>query len=897
MKAPNPDRKRAKHKPALKSGHSRVKSIHPAERELAIKNAISDVLLLVPDDRMYPEILKIMQKAFNSPLGFFGYIDESGDMVVPSLVGQTWTMCRIPDKTQVFPRANWRPQATWCRALARRKPILANKPSLHTPRGHVRLKRHMITPIVYRSRAIGIIAVANKASAYSQAELQLLHSLGNKIAPLLSARMERDRLEREHATAQEKTAHLNSVLRAVRNVNQLINQERRQNRLLQAVCEELVNTRGYNCAHLALLDDAGNFAHFAHAGENRGADRFRELLLKGERPACARQLLLKGKDYFQGEAPGFCRGCSLQEHLKDKNVMAARLFHGERTYGMLVTCLPKHIQIQQEETELLIELAADVSFGLYGLELEDQRQNMEHELLQRNWELQERLKERTMLYGALRLATDPSRPIESTIKSIASAIPSAMQFPQIAGARISLEDSSFQSKRFQETDQRLSWPIKLKGKEIGRIDVCYIQAVPKVDGDAFLKEEWQLIESVAAQISELISRRRAELALRETEANFQQAQKMEAIGLLAGGAAHDFNNLAAVILGYSDLLLRDLPPDDPGRGRVEKIRQSAERAGQLTQQLLAFGRRQTTVPQVMNLNDLIGEIQSLLDRLLGEDISIDLVLRPDLGNARLDPAQMQQVLFNLLTNARDAMPRGGCITIETGNAVLDAAFAERHPGAKPGPHVMLAVRDTGHGMDENIRAHVFEPFFTTKPRGEGSGMGLSTVYGIVKQSNGYVTCTSTPGQGSTFIIYFPRVEENSQPIPHRSGASKLQTGSETILVVEDEDLVRDMAVEMLRPAGYKILTAGSAREAINIARRRTEPIHLLLTDVIMPEMDGVQLVKRFSELSPETKVLYMSGYLEETIVKREILTAGVPLLQKPFSEREMLRAIRETLNQ
>jgi len=379
------------------------------------------------------------------------------------------------------------------------------------------------------------------------------------------------------------------------------------------------------------------------------------------------------------------------------------------------------------------------------------------------------------------------------------------------------------------------------------------------------------------------------------ETQLRQAQKMEAIGRLAGGVAHDFNNLLTAIFGYVDLLREDLPEGSSARQDAEEIRKAAERAATLTRQLLAFSRQQVLEAVVVNVNDLVEEFDKMMRRLIGEDVELRVALAPALGNVRADPGQLQQVLMNLLVNARDAMPTGGKLLIETANADLTKEYAELHQPVIPGSYVMLAVSDTGIGMDADTRTRIFEPFFTTKEKGRGTGLGLSTVYGIVKQSGGYIWVYSEPGQGTTFKLYFPRVDAPAEsPAPPRAAATL--AGTETILLAEDDEMLRPLAKGLLDKLGYTVLEAENAERALERAQSHAGPIHLLLADVVMPGLSGRELARRLAHTRPDTRVLYVSGYTDDAIVRHGMLEPGLHFLQKPFTPDSLGRKVREVLD-
>jgi len=379
------------------------------------------------------------------------------------------------------------------------------------------------------------------------------------------------------------------------------------------------------------------------------------------------------------------------------------------------------------------------------------------------------------------------------------------------------------------------------------------------------------------------------------ESQLLQAQKMEAIGRLAGGVAHDFNNLLTIIFGSSDVLLEDLSGDYPHRAEVEEIMKAARRAASLTRQLLAFSRRQVLELQVLDLNALVANLEGMLRRLIGEDVEFRTVLTPARGTVLADPGQLEQVIMNLAVNARDAMPQGGKLTIETAVADLDESYAQAHIPVKPGSYMMLAVSDTGIGMDVETKAHLFEPFFTTKEKGKGTGLGLAMVYGIVKQTGGYVWVYSEPGRGTTFKIYLPRVEAAPEPLVPKPAPVSLR-GSETVLMVEDEEAVRRLIRKVLETRGYVVIAAEGGAEALRLANAHDGVIHLLVTDVVMPGMSGRDLAQYLGSVRPETKVLYLSGYTDDAIIQHGVLEPGIAFLQKPFTPQGLARKVRQVLD-
>ncbi len=382
---------------------------------------------------------------------------------------------------------------------------------------------------------------------------------------------------------------------------------------------------------------------------------------------------------------------------------------------------------------------------------------------------------------------------------------------------------------------------------------------------------------------------------RRLQQQLVQSQKMEAVGRLAGGIAHDFNNLLTVITSYCDLLLEDLARDDPKREDVEQVRKAADGATALTRQLLAFSRQQVLAPKVVSMSAVVSGVEKMLRRVIGEDVDLAARLDPDVGSVKADVGQLEQVLMNLAVNARDAMPAGGKLTIETANAEHDPDYAREHEAAAVRRFVMLAVSDTGIGMDEATKARIFEPFFTTKEPGKGTGLGLATVYGIVQQSGGFIWVYSEPGRGTTFKIYLPRVDA-----PAEGGAAAasgdLPRGTETVLIVEDAAAVRAVMRHVLERQGYAVLEASNGAAALERVAGHPAPIHLLLTDVIMPGLSGRQLADRLAALRPDTRVLYASGYTDDAVVRHGVLESGIAYLQKPFTTESLARKVREVLD-
>jgi PAS domain S-box-containing protein len=403
--------------------------------------------------------------------------------------------------------------------------------------------------------------------------------------------------------------------------------------------------------------------------------------------------------------------------------------------------------------------------------------------------------------------------------------------------------------------------------------------------------------TIISSVRDVTERKQAEAAQAKLEEQLRQAQKLESIGRLAGGVAHDFNNLLTVINGYADFLLADLDPTDPLWSSADEIRKAGERAASLTKQLLAFSRKQIIEPKALDLNTTIRDSERMLQRLIGEDVMLTTTLDTSLGRVMADPEQVHQVIMNLVVNARDAMPDGGRLEISTANVDVTERDADIQQDAKPGPHVMVMVTDTGTGMDERTRQHIFEPFFTTKKGDKGTGLGLSTVYGIMRQNGGWICVSSDPGKGTSFKLYFPRIDGNVVVEQGETARSPGANGGETILVVEDQEAVRRLTVAMLKLCGYQILEAAEAGEALDVAQRHSGEIHLLLTDVVLPGINGKELSERLRILRPKLKVLFTSGYTAEIIGHRGVLGHGLAYIPKPFGPDTLAAKVREVLGE
>jgi signal transduction histidine kinase len=438
-------------------------------------------------------------------------------------------------------------------------------------------------------------------------------------------------------------------------------------------------------------------------------------------------------------------------------------------------------------------------------------------------------------------------------------------------------------------DLRASWSTPIFSPEhalLGTFAMYYHEA----RGPTEVERRWIATATALTSVALTIAKQA------QLQEQLRQTQRMDAVGKLAGGVAHDFNNLLSVILSYASMIGDSLSPTDPLRADVEEILRAAGRASELTRQLLAFGRQQVMKPRVLDLNRALPGLENMLRRLVGEDVAFSVVPGAQLGKILVDPGQLEQVVLNLVVNARDAMPRGGSLTIRTDNATVDAAHAALHPGVVPGEYVTLSLSDTGHGMDAVTRARIFEPFFTTKAQGKGTGLGLSTVWGIVTQGGGHISVQSAPGAGATFRVYFPRVTLETEEPALEPAAPATLTGNETVLVVEDEELVRKLVSEVLRRAGYQVLEAQDGAEALEVHEKYAGTVQLLLTDVIMPRMNGRELAESLKRTRPSMRVLYVSGYTEDAMIQKGISDGSLAFLPKPFTPHALLSKVRDVLD-
>jgi PAS domain S-box-containing protein len=716
-----------------------------------------------------------------------------------------------------------------------------------------------------------------------------------KVAEAAAGRQASEAVALSNARRLEAVQQSNRQLRMLSACNAALIHGADEAALLDTVCRIMVSAGGYRGAWIGLAenDAARTVRPVAWAGLD--ADYVRGLrvswadVAQGQGPAaiairtgrpCPMQSVLEKAGFAPWQAEASQRGIAA--------ICSLPLAADGRVFGVLSLDSAQPAAFDAAETAILQEVAGNLAFGMAALRMRQDRQRAEEALLISERKLAEVFRASPLLIGVTRMAD--GRFLEAN-----EAFERMLGYPraEVIG-RTSIEIGLWVTP---EDRAQVVAQVKAHGlvrqletrhrKKSGEVIAVLLSMSP------ILLEGQACLITITADITE---RKRAEEERQRLQEQLTQAQKMESVGRLAGGVAHDFNNMLQVILGNADLALQELPPESPARECVEEIEKSARRSADLTRQLLAFARKQTIAPKVLDLNDIVSGMLKMIQRLIGEDINLSWNPGACLWPVKLDPSQIDQVLANLCVNARDAIGNVGVVTLETANVTLDEAYAQGHPECLPGDYVMLAVSDTGKGMDAETKAHLFEPFFTTKEIGKGTGLGLATVFGIVKQNQGLISVYSEPGQGTSFKIFLPRAEaEAPADVPAvREGDLR---GAETVLLVEDEGQVLSLAQRILQQHGYTVLAARTPEAALKLAEQHAGRIQLLLTDVVMPGMNGHELQKRLMALQPGLRCLFMSGYTAAVIAHHGVLDEGVQFLQKPFSALSLAERVREVLKQ
>lgn len=808
----------------------------------------------------------------------------------------------------------------------------------------------------------------------------------------------------ERKRAENRIEHLNRVLRAIRDVNNLITHETDRAALLHRSCEILVSTRGYRSAWVALLDAEGGFDTVAESGIDEDFGAVREALECGEWTECYRRAL----EQPDGIAPIHetslnCKAGALDHKFRDNAALAGRLRHAGRDYGVLVVSLPAGLADDEEEQSLFRELIGDLAYALHAMETAQQRRQEEARfrtyienapygifIVDRSGhyldvnpavgEITGRSQDELLTMSIADLLPAESRTAgldffqglidEGRISEemrfvhkngevrhwVVSAVKLSEErflgFAEDITERKHAEETLWQSRAIlravlDNIPVRVFWkdrdlnylgcnlafardagcedPQQLVGKddfamgwreqaeqyrrddreviETGRLKLLIAEPQTTPSGETIqlltsklpLRDAHGTVVGVLGTYMDVSELKRAEEERDKLQAQLLQAQKMESVGRLAGGVAHDFNNILQVMMGYNQILLDSLPGESEARECAAELSKGVERAAALTRQLLAFARKQIIDPIVIDPNETIESMLKMLRRLLGEDIDLAWLPAGGLWLVRMDPGQVDQILANLCVNARDAIDGVGKVTIETDNVTLDEAYCADHAGFVPGDFVLLAVSDSGCGMDEDTREKIFEPFFTTKGLNEGTGLGLATVYGILKQNQGFINVYSEPGEGTTFKIYLPRHAGETVREEKLKGGRVYKGHGETVLFVEDDASILRLGERILGSMGYDVHAFGAAGEALEFARTKEGGIHLLITDVVMPKMSGRDLAEAMRRICPEMCVLFMSGYTANVIAHRGILDKGTNFLPKPFSREQLAAKVREVL--
>jgi PAS domain S-box-containing protein len=809
-------------------------ALRESERQKSILNEILQIFLTVSDEDMYGEVLQVVLKTMKSQFGVFAYQDEHGALVAPSMTRDIWEQCNIPDKTIRFPSETWG-ETIWARAIHQKQSLWKNEPGL-VPEGHLTIENVMVVPLFYLDKVFAHFEVANKEGGYSEADKEWLESIAQFIAPVLHARLERDRKEAErHEAEAALAAHLEFLRLLLDTIPNPIFFKDAQGAYLGCnkafedfigvTRQEIVGKSVYDLSPMELADEYHrmDLAVFEATGTQVYESRV-------QAADGTRRHVVFHKATFPDPSGGVGGLVGMITDITGLKQTEAELRESESRFRLMAETIQDVFWIASRHIGKTVYVSPGFEY-IWG-------------------------RTREALYRHPKLFLETVHPEDrDRVKT------------EIIAAR----------------EGSISWDHEYRIiRPDGTVRWIHNRGFPVRDDQGRVT----LFTGVATDVTEH----------KVLEGQLLQAQKMEAVGRLAGGVAHDFNNLLMAITGYGELMRAKVLKDDPLYGHLENILKAGERAAALTRQLLTFSRQQIVHPEVIDLNRVVLDLEPMLRRLIGEDLHLEVVTDRKPAAVKADPGQMGQIIMNLVVNARDAMPQGGRLTLKTAAVEFKESRNTRFGLAPPGAYMMLAAQDTGVGMDEATQAHIFEPFFTTKEPGKGTGLGLSTVYGIVKQSGGYLDLVSEPGAGSTFTIFLPRLEASVAPPRAKPPITANFQGEETVLLVEDEDMLRGLLAKFLRLYGYTVLEARHGGEALLTCERHPGPIHLMVTDVVMPQMSGRELADRLTPLRPEMKILYMSGYTEDTLVQHGVADLSVTFLQKPFRPIELARRVHAVLH-
>jgi len=685
----------------------------------------------------------------------------------------------------------------------------------------------------------------------------------------------------EHKRNQLRIEHLNQVLRGIRDVNQLIVRERDRDRLIREGCHLLVANRGYRSALIVLTDDRNRPITWAVEGLAADSGEMAALLEQGELPGCYGHARAANGVLLVDDRDRVCGGCPIAETCAESQSLCALLCHEGETFGYLAVAAESHLVVDEEERSLFAEIAGDFAYALNVMRIEASHGESEYRF-------------RAIVENA------PEPIFIQAQMCFAYLNPKALDLFGAQDAR-ELLGTPVMERCHPDYRELVKQRIKTLNEDRKPVEVAFAQKMLRLDGTSVWVETtgqpivYEGKNGALVFARDISARKHHEQEREKLQAQLLHAQKMESVGRLAGGVAHDFNNMLSVIIGYTELALENAALDVSLGEDLTEVLNAGKRSAEITRQLLAFARQQTIEPQLLELNETVEGMLKMLRRLIGEDI--DLSWRPGHGPMPvfMDPSQLDQLLANLCVNARDAIGGVGKLTVETDHVRFDEEYCADHAGFIPGEFILLAVSDDGCGMDKQTRENIFEPFFTTKGVGQGTGLGLATVFGIVKQNKGFINVYSEPGKGTTFKIYLPPHTGDGAGIKAQETAEITAGHGETVLVVEDEIPVLKLARNILTGLGYTVLTAPTPGKALALAQARIGGIHLLLTDVVMPEMNGRELAEHLQTHYPNIKVLFMSGYTASVIAHRGVLDKGLNFIQKPFSNRELGVKVRAAL--
>ena len=682
--------------------------------------------------------------------------------------------------------------------------------------------------------------------------------------------------------AKARRNHLDAVLRSIRGVNRLIVHERHKDHLIHEICQNLIASRGFQGAWVLLTDGSPEDMAVACAGYTDGQMQgLSTMVQEGRLPACCRPGQPPEEVVVTNAATGSCKECPLLNTDAGNAALTVGLVHEGRHFGWMGVSLPIAFATDPQEISLLMEIAGDISFALHGMDVEAQRERSERTLKAIFQSASDGILVSDIESGRLVMGNHAIAAMLGCSVEEIKALSTEDIHPQE-----SLDHVRTQFHRQARGEITLAESLPVQRRD-GSVFFADINAAPlDLDGRHHLLGIFR----------DITSRKKAEEEQARLQAELVQAQKMESVGRLAGGVAHDYNNILSVIIGYTEIAMEKIDPGETVHDDLKEILAAAMRSKAITRQLLAFARKQTIAPEVLDLNATVESMLKILRRLIGEDIHLSWLPGSGLWPVMMDPSQLDQILANLCVNARDAISDVGNLSIETGMVTFDAEYCRDHTGFQTGDYVMLSVSDDGCGMDRETLDKIFEPFFTTKALGKGTGLGLATVYGIVKQNNGFINVYSERGQGTTFRIYLPRYSGDISEKHVDRPMALAMGGGETVLVVEDDVSILKLARQMLSSLNYSVLTANTPGEALQLVRDHADELALLITDVVMPEMNGRELAERAQAIRPRLSCLYMSGYTADVIALRGVLEQGFTLLKKPFSKSDLAAKVKTALD-